>query len=106
MAKKARAPRDRTVRRAEERAERDLVRDKEKLAARLPGGSEALPMEVPAASVIEVRATSTPCPQCAGDLHVESHKATSSGLRRVEVRCQRCGVARSMWFRIVGLGLN
>lgn len=103
MAKK---PRARTARRVEERAHRALVRDREKLIAKLPGGSEDVPIEVAAASVIEGRARATPCPQCEGDLRVDAHRATASGARALEVTCQRCGVARTMWFRIVGFGAN
>lgn len=114
MAKK---PRPRTERRAEdrgarrdaldaERAQRSLIRDREALFARSPGGTEALPLDVPAASVIEVRAASRPCPQCAGELRVESHLATRSGDRAVAVRCTRCGVARTLYFRVAGFGAN
>lgn len=103
MAKKQRP---RTERRIEERAARALVKDRERLAALSPGGAEARPIDVPAASVIELRARETPCPQCAGELRVEAHRATASGLRAIEVRCQRCGVARTLWYRVAATGPN
>jgi len=46
---------ERTARRVEERAARQLVRDKEKLAALVAGGSAARPLDVPSSSVIEGR---------------------------------------------------
>ncbi len=97
---------DRTERRAAETKLRRLVQDREKLATKLPGGSEATPMGVPAASVIEVRARSTPCPQCEGELDLGQHRATASGLRAVEVTCRQCGVGRTLWFRVEAPVLN
>ena len=99
----------RTERRAQERAEhkeaRQLVRDRERLAQLTEGGSRDHPVVVPAASVIDGRARARPCPQCAGELRVEAHRAVD-GLRALDVRCQQCGVPRVVWFRIVVQELN
>ncbi len=92
---------DRTLRRSEERAARALVRDRETLAALVPGGSEQRPIEVTSASVIEVRVGTLACPQCEGRYRISDHASAGPGLRRLDVRCQTCGVPRSLWFRIV-----
>lgn len=92
---------DRTARRQAARATRSLVHDKEKLAALSPGGAPERPLDVTTSSVIEGRARSMPCPQCEGPLTIEDHQAPSAILRAVAVRCQRCGVARTIYFRIV-----
>jgi len=100
MAKKRAA---RTERRAEERthakATRQLIRDREKLAVLSEGGTPDRPIEVPSASVIELRVESLPCPQCAGALKITSHKA-AEGVRVLEVRCQQCGVGRKVYVRV------
>ncbi len=84
-------------------AARTAVREREKLAAMLPGGSPDNPIEVPSASVVEVRARSIPCPQCGGELDVGDHAATQyegQSLRVVEARCRRCGAPRALYFRL------
>jgi predicted Zn finger-like uncharacterized protein len=91
----------RTARRAGERDARRLVRDREKLAALVPGGSEAHPIEVGSAAVVEVRVGALACPQCAGSYRLVEHRAPHSGIRAVDVRCTQCGVARTLWFRLV-----
>jgi hypothetical protein len=83
-----------------ERVARGLVRDRERLFALGPGGRPEHAIEVVSSSVIEVKARAMPCPQCEGSLHVEDHQAEDAALRRVAVRCQRCGVARTIFFRI------
>ncbi len=90
----------RTARRQAERAARDLVRDRERLAALEPGGSAERPIEVAASSVIEPRARGLPCPQCGGAYRLDDHQAPSSSLRLVSVTCQRCGTPRRLWFRL------
>lgn len=90
---------ERTARRAAERGTRQLVRDREKLAALSPGGSRARPIVVTSSSVIEVRARATPCPQCDGELRVGEHRA-EAGLRAVDVRCVRCHAPRTLWFKL------
>ena len=91
---------ERTARREQERAARQLVRDKEKLAALVAGGSAARPLEVPSSSVIEGRVRALPCPQCEGQLDVIDHRA-EQGLRAVDAKCRICGTPRTLYFRIV-----
>jgi hypothetical protein len=100
MAKK----RDRTDRRVRERAAVKLVRDQQRLAELLPGGSPERPIAVPTSSVIDGRARSTPCPLCQGPLRLDeqtAEKVNGRSLRATHLRCQRCGVARTIWFVIV-----
>ena len=92
---------ERTERRARERAARDVVRDREKLAELLPGGAADHPIEVPTAAVIEGRVRAMPCPQCAGELDIKDHRSTGPGMRALDVKCRQCGVPRTLWFRIV-----
>ncbi|HEY4244477.1 MAG TPA: hypothetical protein VGM88_31905 [Kofleriaceae bacterium] len=80
---------------------RQLVRDREKLAGLSPGGSREWPLLVPSTAVIEMRAHAMPCPQCEGELRVKDHRSVGPGERAVDVRCQQCGVARTLWFRVV-----
>jgi hypothetical protein len=96
----------RTERRAQERAARQLVRDREKLAALEPGGSPERPIAVGSAAVVEVRVRALACPQCAGQYRVVDHQAPSSGLRKVTATCTVCGVTRDLWFRLVSTEPN
>jgi predicted Zn finger-like uncharacterized protein len=91
---------ERTARRKAERDSRQLVRDREKLATLVAGGSPERPIEVPSSAVIEGRAQSQRCPQCGGSYRIENHQAPSGSERVVAVRCQLCGVARKLWFKI------
>jgi hypothetical protein len=92
---------ERTARRARERAARDLVRDREKLAALSPGGSKERPIEVDSAAVVEVRVRNLPCAQCEGMYRVVEHRSPASGLREVSVQCTQCSAPRVLWFRLV-----
>jgi hypothetical protein len=92
---------ERTTRRAQERALRQLVRDREKLAAMVAGGSAERPIEVTSSAVIDGRVRAMPCPQCDGELNVKDHRSTRAGMRAVDVKCQICGAPRTLWFRIV-----
>ena len=92
---------ERTSRRAQERAARDLVRDREKLAALSPGGTRARPMEIGSASVVEPRINSLACPQCEGRYRVLDHRSVGSGIREVDVRCTTCSMPRTLWFKLV-----
>lgn len=92
---------ERTARRARERAARQLVRDREKLAALVPGGSAERPIAVSSSAVIETRVRGTPCPQCEGELAIADHRSAGQGVRAVDVRCRTCGAPRTLWFRIV-----
>jgi hypothetical protein len=78
-----------------------LVRTKEKLAALELGGSADHAFEVTSAAVIELRAAALPCPQCAGVYSVLDHRTIGAGIRAVDVKCRQCGVARTLWFRLV-----
>jgi len=97
---------ERTARRQSERAARQLVRDRERLAALVPGGAPDRPIEVASSSVIEARARGQRCPQCDGSYRIVDHQAESAALRVVEVSCQTCGVTRRLWFRIAATGPN
>lgn len=97
---------ERTARRRGEREARQLVRDRERLASIVPGGSPERPIEVSSSAVIEGRARAQHCPQCDGSYLVEDHQAESATLRRIVVTCQRCGVGRRLWFKIVASGPN
>jgi hypothetical protein len=95
--------RPRTERRARERAARQIVRDRQKLALLELGGAPARPIEVASTSVIAVRARATPCPLCGGTLRLDDESAgTHDGrlLHAAHVSCVSCGVARVMWFRV------
>jgi hypothetical protein len=91
---------ERTARRKAERDARQLVRDRERLAALEPGGSRERPIEVTSSAVIEPRAQSLPCPQCAGGYRIDDHQAESAALRALAVTCRQCGVSRRLWFCI------
>src|ERR1700712_5434608 len=104
----ARKPkRVRTVRREAERDALSRARDRERLFALEPGGSAERPIEVSAASVVEVRALTTTCPRCAGQHRLAEHAAvsTASGARLREARlvCSACGSRRSLWFHLAEL---
>ncbi len=60
-------------------------------------------MPIASASVVEVRVRNLACPQCDGQYKVHEHRAPESGIREVAVRCQLCGVARVLWFRLVSV---
>jgi predicted Zn finger-like uncharacterized protein len=92
---------ERTERRARERAARQLVRDREKLAGLIAGGSAERPIEVSSSAVIETRVRSMPCPQCEGEFAIADHRSMGQGARAVDVKCRTCGVPRTLWFRIV-----
>jgi predicted Zn finger-like uncharacterized protein len=92
---------ERTERRARERAARQLVRSKEKLAGMLAGGSRERPIEVPSSPVIEIRVHAMRCPQCGGSYRIVDHRSAGQGVRPVDVACNVCGTARTLWFHIV-----
>jgi len=95
-----RPPRARTERRVRERDTRRLVRDRERLAALLPGGSADRPLPVPSPAVIEPRVAAMRCPQCDGEYTLKDHAAEPGGLRIVSVTCRICHVSRRIWFRL------
>lgn len=107
MAKKPKRPR--ALRRAAARAAQKLARDRERLAALEAGGSPERPLEVPSASVVESRAVDLGCLHCEGPPRVEAHDAVDVDdrvLRRVRLKCPKCGADREVWVRIVGHAPN
>jgi len=99
MARKPPA-RPRTERRARERDARRLVRDRERLAGLLPGGSPERPLPVPSPAVIDSRVASMRCPQCEGEYTLKEHSAEPGGVRIAAVTCRVCHVSRRIWFRL------
>jgi hypothetical protein len=100
MSKKGRP---RTERRVRERAARQLVRERQKLATLETGGSRERPIDVVSPSVIPVRARSMPCPLCAGSLRLDEETAEmfeGRQLRAAHMMCVRCGVPRLLWFSL------
>lgn len=85
---------------------RELVRDRERLAALSVGGSVERPMPIASASVVEPRVRNLQCPQCQGPYKIEDHRSPASGIREIDVRCQLCGVPRTLWLRIVSAEPN
>jgi len=82
------------------------VRDREKLAALVPGGSPKRPIAVASAAVVEVRTRALACPQCEGHYRLVEHRSAGDGLRAVDVVCRICHVARTLWFRLTSVEPN
>jgi predicted Zn finger-like uncharacterized protein len=82
------------------------VRDREKLASLLPGGAADHPIEVETSAVIEGRVRAIPCVQCEGPYRIADHRSAGAGVRALDVKCERCGVVRTLWFRIVSVEPN
>ncbi len=104
MAKRERA---RTAKRRLQRSLGELARDQQKLSLLEIGGAPNRPIEVISSSVIDVRARSLPCPLCDGESQLEeqtAEKFSGHPLRAAHMRCKRCGIARVLWFRIIGSG--
>jgi hypothetical protein len=102
--KKARTESARTQRRAFERAEQSLAKDRQRLFELEVGGSAGRPIEVSSASVVETHALSVPCPLCSGPHEVVEHAAVVDQgvrLREVRLRCRQCGSRRTLFFRLV-----
>ncbi|MGC4095124.1 MAG: hypothetical protein QM756_45835 [Polyangiaceae bacterium] len=103
MKRKAKAPRPRTLRRADERAARALAEDRERLFQLERGGAPERPLEVGSASVVEVQALALRCPRCDGPHDLVEHNAvTAAGarLRQVLLACRQCGSRRAVYFRL------
>lgn len=97
-ATKARA---RTQRREVERALRRDVRQRERLAAAAPGGSETQPLVVASAALVESTARSQRCPQCGGELDLQRDGVGARPERRwVEVSCRLCHARRVLHFEL------
>ena len=99
-----RPPRPRRQQREQQRALRKSVRQLERLAAELPGGSPERPIDVASASVVETRARSIPCVQCeAIEMELRGDRATSTArgvLRELAMVCRQCHATRAIWFRV------
>jgi hypothetical protein len=101
--RKPRPERPRTQARRDTRAREQLARDQERLFVLSPGGDPARPLTAASASVLEGRARQTPCPLCTGELELLEHAAiTHVGvrLRKLDLRCRRCGSQRALYFRL------
>ena len=100
----ARPPRPRRQQREQQRTLRKTVRQLERLAAELPGGSPEQPIDVPSASVVETKARAISCVQCeAVEMEIRGDHATSTTrgvLRELAMVCRRCHAARAIWFRV------
>lgn len=101
--------RKRSERREADRAAGKLARDLDKLAAHAPGGSPERPIVIDSPSEVEVRARSTPCPICRGELRVGEHAAETIGgarLRVARVTCSVCRASRAIYFELAVSRLN
>ena len=96
--------RPRRQQREQQRALRKTVRQLERLAAELPGGSPERPIEVASASVVETKARAIPCVQCeAIEMELRGDRATSTArgiLRELAMVCRQCHAARAVWLRV------
>jgi hypothetical protein len=104
VARPKRPVRSRTIQRRIRAATDKLTRARNRLIELAPGGTPALPIDVPTPSLVEPKATAVACPRCDAPFAVEQHEARSTEygrLREAKLRCKVCGTARSLWFRIV-----
>jgi hypothetical protein len=84
-------------------AQRQHVRDLDRLARRAPGGSPERPLEIDTPPLVEVIAGTTPCPLCHGSFRLDEHAAETIDGRRLRVArvtCTSCGIAREIYFRL------
>ena len=89
--------------RARRRAQREHVRDLERLARLAPGGAADRPIDVDTPPLVDVMASASTCPLCTGGFRLEEHAAeTIDGvrLRVARVTCTSCGIARDIYFRL------
>jgi DNA-directed RNA polymerase subunit RPC12/RpoP len=91
--------RARAERRQLDRDARKLIEARERLARLEPGGDPSRPIEVPSASVLEVRALGHRCLACDAELRVHEHRAQRD-LRELELACKQCGRRRLLWMRV------
>jgi hypothetical protein len=101
--------RPRAARRARAREEAELVRDLEKLARLEAGGAPDHPLAIESVALVEVMATSRPCPLCQGTVRLVEHAAeTVAGvrLRVARIACTLCGVGRARDFRLAEPALH
>jgi hypothetical protein len=94
----------RGLRRADERAAVDLMKNRLRLAELSPGGGPDNPLPVDTSALVEVTARSTRCAACEGQLVLDEHEAVEvdgKRLRRVKLTCRQCHTPRLLWFRLV-----
>jgi hypothetical protein len=97
------ARRARTERRQGERAATKIAKDRERLFRLGPGGAPTRPIALESASVVEVRARSTPCSICGAETRVVDHTAETidgAPLRLAHTLCPQCGHARVIYYRL------
>ena len=93
----------RADRRALARDNAKLARDRDHLARIEPGGSPSRPLELASASLVELRARSTPCPICDAEVRVVDHTAETvdkTPLRLAHTLCPSCGHERILYFKL------
>ncbi len=93
----------RASRRQNDRDTQKFMRDRTRLAALEKGGAPDRPIQVSAASEVEIDARGLPCIQCGGIVHIDDHAAETIGaerLRIVRVSCPSCGTKRAIYYRI------
>jgi hypothetical protein len=93
----------RAERRARQRLEEKLARDRERLAKLEAGGSAVRPIDVESASQIEPHVLGLPCLRCGGPYRLDEHTAETldgARVRVVRVHCGHCGAKRVVYFRI------
>ena len=90
-------------------AQRQHVRDLERLALMAPGGAPSNPIEIDTPPLVEVTVAAMVCPLCRGTLRLDEHAAeTIDGdrLRVAHLACTSCGVGRAIYFRLRAPLLN
>ncbi|MCC6763655.1 MAG: hypothetical protein IT293_03250 [Deltaproteobacteria bacterium] len=95
--------------RARRLAQREHVRDLERLARRAPGGAPDRPLEVDTPPLVDVMAEAMRCPLCGAGFRLVEHAAETidgARLRVARVTCTSCGIARAIYFRLRETLLN
>ena len=99
----------RAQRRAQERVDAKVARDRERLARLEPGGAPAHPIDVESASQVEGHARSMPCVRCGEQARVAEHTAETIDGVRVRVAkmlCPACASRRDIYFRVLTSTVN
>ena len=90
-------------------AQRQHVRDLERLARLELGGAPDRPIEVDTPPLVDVMAEARRCPLCEGSLRLVEHTAETIDevrLRVARVTCTTCGIGRAIYFRLPAIILN
>ena len=99
----------RAERRERDRATAKVAKELERLWKLGPGGSPERPIVITSPSEVEVRAKSTRCPICAGELRIDEHAAETLAqvrLRVARVACVICRARRAIYFQLHATTLN